>query len=369
MSYHGSAHRRPVGAVCIIVLWMAAVAAVGAPRTAAAQDLDSLYSLFRARRFEEVVRASERALAAYPADVRHHSLVGRSLVALGRSEEALPHLDSVIASEPARTWLSDWCYHDRAVALFTLGRTAEAAIALDSARASLTANAARSAAGFARVTGLDPLYGDWRAIEEAHVRVHYPPSIDDATAASFAASRERAFRVLQAEFPVSLGKRVDIFVWPGREAARRAGFPSLGFATPELGVVHSRLDQTPGHELAHVVIFSALHPVRSTRFVNEGVAVLLDLSGRDRMAVARAAAADADEPVDVLALWEDGRGAPEPLLYPVAAAFLDRLRAAGGPDRFRALLRDQTVANAREVYGPLLARTVSDFERDVNRAR
>lgn len=359
-------HGRPKARIlAALVLWTGVVHTVGVG-PASAQDIDHLSRMFLAGRFREVVREGAVALEAHPGNRDLHLVVGRALVELGRPRQALPHLDSVLQLDTPRSWRVAWANDYRARALYALGHTPEAHAALDRAIASnATRNVVRDARGLARMIGYGHAFDGWRALRVGDVRVHYGGGVTADQAQAFAEARAAALEDLREWIPVKLLKPVDIFVWPDAESARAVGSGPIGFARPELGLIHSRLDQTPAHELVHVVVFQGLDPVNRTRFVNEGVAVLMDGTGRPRLAMARAAAARVDGPVDIVELWRDGR-APEPVLYPVAAAFLERLRERGGEDRFMALLRDQTVDRARVLYGPLLDRVVASVEQDLD---
>ncbi|MEJ2678221.1 MAG: hypothetical protein P8174_03990 [Gemmatimonadota bacterium] len=329
--------------------------------------MNQLNRMLLAGRFHEVARAGEAALAAHPADPDLHLLLGRALVEVGRPGEALSHLDFVVRLDTRRSWRWAWAQDYRARALYCLGRTADAHAALDDAIASnATRNVVRDARGLAHMIGYDATFDGWREFRLGDVRVHYGTAVTRDQARAFAASRAAALEQLREWIPVKPLKPIDIFVWPDAGSARAAGFRSIGFARPELGLIHSRLDQTPAHELVHVVVFQGLDSVHRTRFVNEGVAVLMDGTGRSRLAMARLAVARLDGPVHIVDLWRDGQRAPEPVVYPVAAAFLERLRERGGEDRFKEFHRDQTVDRARELNGPLLDRVVESVERDLS---
>jgi hypothetical protein len=67
-------------------------------------------------------------------------------------------------------------------------------------------------------------------------------------------------------------------------------------------------------------------------------------------------------------LWTSGGAWDEHVVYPIAGAFVDYLARKGGRERLFALLKDQTVARARTVYGDDFERLIAEFETQVTGA-
>jgi hypothetical protein len=206
-------------------------------------------------------------------------------------------------------------------------------------------------------------FAGWTTTETEHFRIHVPPNpkIDPA---AFGARQERALPEILTFFNVTLPGRIDYYVWNSGEEAQKELGRMPGFALPAALRIHIVPDQTPGHELTHVVVFHAVRPERSSTFIEEGTAVAFDLTGRDRVSVAREAIRRAGGPQGtVLDLWALERS--DSVFYPVAGAFVERLIARGGRDRFLTLLKRQTIQNAREIYGADFDRIVSEFDADL----
>lgn len=205
----------------------------------------------------------------------------------------------------------------------------------------------------------------WVAHETAHLTVHFPPASAVADPADFAADHERALAALLGELGGPLSGKVDVYVWNDDAQATGALGRPLAFAIPGERVVHTGPGHTLGHELAHVVVGDVVRPVQQRRFIGEGTAVAFDQSGRDLLAAARAAVRRTGaRSISVLALWEV-ENADEAVLYPVAGAFVQRLIATGGKERFLKLLRDQTPESARAIYGAEFDAMVKRFEDDL----
>jgi TolA-binding protein len=203
----------------------------------------------------------------------------------------------------------------------------------------------------------------WSTIETEHFRVHVPPQprVDPA---AFAARQERALREIRTFFTVTLPGRIDYHVWNSAEDAQGELGRVPGFAMPAALRIHAVADQTPGHELTHVVVFHAVHPEKTTAFIEEGTAVAFDLTSRDRLSWARNALERAGtRSIRVLDLWTAERS--DAAFYAVAGAFVERLIARGGRDRLLALLKQQTIEAARTIYGTDFDRIIADFEADL----
>jgi hypothetical protein len=202
----------------------------------------------------------------------------------------------------------------------------------------------------------------WSVVETEHVRFHFPPR-PRVNPETFAAAEEQAFSRLRATFTGSLPGKIDFYVWNTSEEAERLLGRPAGFARPDRLLIHATANQTPGHELTHVLLFHTIRPEHTTRFIEEGTAVAFDLSSRDRLALARAAVQRGGITEGlILRFWEQAGRVPEDVLYPVAGAFIEHLIARAGRDRFLELLRRQTPEHARAVYGVEFDRIVRDFE-------
>lgn len=113
-----------------------------------------------------------------------------------------------------------------------------------------------------------------------------------------------------------------------------------------------------------MIVFHAVHPERSTNFIEEGTAVAFDLTRRDRLGEARLTLKrEGMHHTPVLDLWKADRS--NPAFYAVAGAFVDRLIARAGREKFLALLKTQTIDAARSIYGADFDRLVAEFDADL----
>lgn len=198
----------------------------------------------------------------------------------------------------------------------------------------------------------------WRLVETGHLRVRAPGSVDlDA----YARQEEEAVRALLDFFGGPLSGKIEVYAWTDEAEALRVLGQPLAFAVPSALTVHTSPTHTPGHELTHIVLGDRF-PGRWNRFVGEGSAVAFDLTGRDRLTLAREAVKGAPTG-SVRDAWTTGAG-DEAWFYPIAGAFADRL-AHADKAKFLALLADPTYEGARKVYGAELDRLIDTFQADI----
>jgi len=202
----------------------------------------------------------------------------------------------------------------------------------------------------------------WSLVETPHFRLQFPPN-PHVDSKGFADQMERAYGELQRILGGAPSGRINFYVWnTSAEAEAVLGRP-LGFARPDLMLVHAAADQTRGHELTHLFVHHVFRPEATVRFIEEGIAVALDMSNRDRIGMARQAVKEGglQRPI-ITRLWTSGGALDEHVVYPIAGAFIDYLARKGGRERLFALLKNQTVERARTIYGGDFDRLVAEFE-------
>ena len=208
-------------------------------------------------------------------------------------------------------------------------------------------------------------FASWSLVETPHFRLQFPPNplVDPR---EFADQLERAHAELQRILGGAPSGRINFYVWNSSVEAEAVLGRPLGFARPDLMLVHAAASQTRGHELTHVFVHHVFRPEATWRFIEEGIAVALDMSNRDRIGMAREAVKKGglQRPI-VTRLWTSGGALDESVMYPIAGAFIDYLARNGGRERLFALLKDQTIERARTIYGGDFDRLVAEFETQV----
>lgn len=366
---HRRARRRTVPAGGVLAAALALAAGMPACRPLGAQPpialVDSAWAAYaRGDRLGALARA-ERGLAELPASLHTAQFAlrvaaGRALTDLGDPARALPYLEQALAMDTVRDAGRGWALAYMGKARFALGDTAGARAALRGvAELRPTPRLTAMVETDWRLYGFDTTYARWTTLETPHLRLRLSPAAPILDRATFAEVRERAAMQIAAALgdtaAAGAPKPIDVFVWDSESEAKAAGLARVHFARPAVGLTHMTWDQTVGHELAHVVAYRAVRPVVATPLVTEGVAVYFDGSTEDRVSEAAAAVSGLGaRRVDIRALWADWSQLPGGVAYPVAGAVIEAVARAGDREQLRALLRVQTLDEARRIYGPAL---------------
>ncbi|MEN8008203.1 MAG: hypothetical protein ABFS42_14375 [Candidatus Krumholzibacteriota bacterium] len=350
----------------VLVLLITATAAM-----AQSGPAERLWSLYKEGRFEDVVREGKVELATGTPTAQVNLAVGRALVDLENFAEGLPYLEQAVRSDPGQTWIYAWAQVYLGTGQYRLGNLPQARAAFIKARdCAATRNATREAVNNLKILGLAESYDDWTTFTTEHFTFHFSANLTGFDEVTFARRHEEAYALISAWFGGGSTKPIRFFVWKDKDEARTANMPPLGFARPELNLVHAWSGQTVGHEMTHVISRHALQPEHVTGLINEGVCVHHDQTGRDQMTLAREELAKAPGmkvPVELAALWEDWSLLPGEVSYPVGGAWVKVLIDRGGKENFLEFFRDQRLANAREVYGSDLQSWMDEFTADLYR--
>ena len=338
---------------------------VAYPAPAQTGTPEHLWGLYKEGRFEDVVREGKVELTTGTPSAQINLAVGRALVDLEKFGEGLPYLEQAVRGDPAKTWIYAWAQCYMGTGQYRLGNFEKARSAFIKGRdCAATLNATRYAVNNLKILGLAESYDDWTRLSTKHFAFHFSTNLAGFDGEAFARSHEDAFDYISAWFGGGPQKPIRFFVWKDKNEALAANMPPLGFARPKLNLVHARAAQTVGHEMTHVISHHAMQPEYVTGLINEGISVYHDQTGRDQMALARAAIAnDPALPVQVAlaALWEDWSLLPVEVSYPVGGAWVKVLIDEGGQEKFREFFKDQRLANAKVVYGNELQNWMDEF--------
>jgi hypothetical protein len=250
-------------------------------------------------------------------------LRGRILADTYEFAAAVPHLEAAAADASAPAWVRGWAEHYLGVCAQNAGDGTRARDLWTKVRdGATTGNVAATADLYLSSLHDDPRYADWTALDSEHFEFRFSPALADLDHAGFAAKLEAAHAFIAAWCGAASDRPIRYFVWADRHEARRAGLPEPGFNRAKVSLVHVLLEQTAGHETAHVLSLRTIKPQRYSGLISEGFAVFMDMSRRDRLATARAALRGHDGALSVRALWEDWGSLPAGVSYPVAGAFV-----------------------------------------------
>jgi hypothetical protein len=222
-----------------------------------------------------------------------------------------------------------------------------------------------------KISRYDTLGLPWLVCDRGHIIYYFQddPAVNNISAVfEFTDEHENAYTTIDQVFKAQLPHKLHMFVWLDEYLAeQKLGHP-LGWAIPEKCELQTYQTQTLGHEMTHILTYWAggIPPTTKTRFVNEGVAVAFDLSGRDKMAGAKAALAGQNIQ-SVTDFWSGSyQSASEEIFYPVAGAFMDFMYKQNMPNEFQALIKNQTQYDAENIYGKArLDSLIAEFDKQV----
>ncbi len=354
----------------LATLAIAIVLAAGPFSGAIAQEkgpADDLWPLYQEGRFDEVVTKGKALLATGTETAPLNLAVGRSLVDLKRFEEGIPYLEKAIDQDTNRTWVYAWAQVYLGGSYLAQGNFQRAGQAWTLARdCGATANATRNASNNLLGFGLSEFYAGWQEFETEHFSFLFSDQLADLDRVQYARIREDAYEKIAGWFGGGPDRRIRFIVWANQDEADEAGMPPLGFSRPDNYLTHTLVQQTVGHEMTHVISYHALKPTVRTGLINEGIAVHMDLTGRDQMERARGILETLNPrppKVSIPALWLDWSLAPDAFSYPLAGAFVEMLIDKGGKKKFLELYRDQSYGHAQEIYGDDLPAWTDEFEK------
>lgn len=195
----------------------------------------------------------------------------------------------------------------------------------------------------------------WTVVEADNIMYHFQDfSSQSDYAKEYIDAHESAYTELNKVFNAQLPRKLRFFIWADPALAeQRMGMP-LGFTYPYQCISHVRPEQTLGHEMTHTLSFwsnGGVLPVAMTKFVTEGVAVAFDLNTNDKIGDARSALSGQGAQ-SVRQFWSGSyESASAEIFYPVSGAFMQFLYKKNMPEQFNALLKNQTIEGAEDIYG------------------
>ncbi len=193
----------------------------------------------------------------------------------------------------------------------------------------------------------------WKTHKTEHFVFYHAPTsslISSGGLERFAQERESALSTICSYLGVTPKRKIYFYIYEDNNEGKRVIGRTLGWAEPNRSVIHSKLGQTVGHEIAHVATYWFAGKSPSLRVISEGFATFMDLTGNDY--VSRAQAAFLKGTLPSLSVLESRTKNGED--YPLAAAFVAFLMQQYGPKRFEAACKGKWKnldAMSLSVYG------------------
>ena len=129
----------------------------------------------------------------------------------------------------------------------------------------------------------------WEVQNDSHIKFYFQDKSSVTNYEDFLLYHEQAFINIEEFFNFSMDQRIFFFVWDNTYDPLAILGKSYPFALPRLYIVNTSYYHTYGHEIAHVIMYHALKTKISHMLLNEGIAVYLDQSNRNRIETERIA--------------------------------------------------------------------------------
>jgi hypothetical protein len=332
-----------------------------------AQNLEELWKKHAAKDYAYVLENALPLEGKYPENLDLQLLIGRTYVDAGQPSRAIPYLLCVYQEDKKDGFRKAWAANYLGSAYYHLSDSIQAKKYLAEAIAmNATANVTRSSKNKYALFGFSDDYKNFITKESEHIIFHFHPGVSE-NVEKFMAEREQSFNRINSFFKSSLPKKIDFFVWHSREDMKAATGSAGGFASPENCITHSLSNQTPGHEITHVISHHSGDVSEKSVLINEGTAVYFDQTKGSRFERARTVLKSGGSPIkiNIYQIW-NSRALDEKVFYAVAGAFVEFIVEKEGKDKFLQFFINQSIENARVVYREKFDFLVSEFERSLN---
>ena len=304
--------------------------------------------LYQARQFDKVVEEGKKKLKAKPNDIIANHLVGRALADIKKFEEAEQFLKKAI-TEASPNYVNSWSYAYLGLCNYLNDKYDESKINLEQA---IKLNATKNSTNFAKRRlqwfQMTEYFDNWEIVETEHLRFHFQPNYKIESIEKYCEIRENAYIQNNEFFKATPFKKIDYFIWCEPEGAKEIVGKELGFANSDLCIINSKLNQTIGHEITHILSEYGVRPILKNRLVNEGVSVAFDLTNRNRIELAKSVNI---KNFTIKELIEQADNLPDSILYPIGGALIEHLKLEKDDIKLKKLIKEQSWQNLIKLYG------------------
>ncbi len=329
-----------------------------------------LWDLYNHKQYNILLEKTDKLLQNNSNDITINLIKGRTLADIGEYQEAKPLIEKAIQLDKKNSWQKAWGLVYLGIIDFNLSNNLKAKEDFTNCLTlNATKNVNKTSKKLLLLFGLDNYYNNWNIIETKNFVFHFPPHSVIANQDSFANSKQDAFNIINSFFNAAIPKRIDFIVWNSNEQAKNAGIKKLGFSRPEFCLIHSRYNQTPGHEITHIITYNFAKPVSESRFINEGTAVAFDLTEASKLneAFKKKKEEDYKNKISIVNAWKNPNAYPEWVYYQLGGEFIKRIIKTGGKEKFFKLVQDQKYESAEKLYGKQLIKIIQDLESEINK--
>jgi len=311
------------------------------------KSIEELELLLNQRQYDSVILYGNQILIHEPTNSYVNLIVGRAYTESALYTQAISYLTNSIAYDKENSYQKAW-------SLCCLGRSYFFTDSIEKSKQCFMECIEMNATEYSVTSAqfhlnwfMDDHQSRWEVHEEEHIKFYFQDKSGVANFDDFLLKHEQAFINIATYFDADLKQKIFFFVWDDTSDAENIIGRSYSHAIPTLYLINTSYNHTYGHEIAHVIIHQSLKPEKVHTFINEGIAVYLDQSNRNRIETAMEALNG--EKLSLFELWDNPTRNLD-ILFPVGGAFIEFLLDNGTKSQLMELLSNQSRENAMEIY-------------------
>lgn len=308
--------------------------------------------------YDITIEIGKQILETEPNDFETILFLARAEDEKGNFKNAIPYLESA-KKLITEDWQKSWTFLELAKNYFGTGKIEDAKLYYNEAlKIKGTKNSEKELKKFGMLSGLDEFYKKWKTKETKNIIFHYENTINEDDIERITKTRQIAFEEINTFFNSNLPKKIDFFVWNLKESFNPTLNVNLGFSNPIFCISHNRLNQTPGHEIAHNISYWKNNNNIRTKFINEGIGVCFDQQKNEKLKIAQETYKT--NLIDIKEIWKKQTKLGDDILYPISGAFVYFL-IDYNKEKFLKLTENQTYENAEKIYGEDTDNLIDNF--------
>lgn len=311
------------------------------------------------------MKVSRAYLSKNPGDACACSFVGEVYFEWGQYDSAVYYLQKTLQLDKENTLTSCWAHIFLGRYYFVKGNSAKAREELE---ASINKKATEKMKEFSRylvkVMGLDKCYDRWDIVEHDHIRYHFQDGVEELRKASFIKLQEEQFKVLTDIFKPGLSKKIDLFLWNNGDEEKKEISTSRSLVRSDILVGHTSINSV--YSISQCIQYWSWGlPLKiGDRFGSIGLSSAFDTRNSDINEGAKKTAKGIYLK-DVRTMWAAPEVYAEDALYNIAGAFMLYLVKHSSEEQVKSIVKNQTLANARLVYGDKFDTYAADFNKSI----
>ncbi len=327
--------------------------------------IEKLWKELNKGNIDHVINEGLLLLTKDASNIELNNLIGRAYFGKSDYETAIPYLERSTQTNDPNSFTKAWGYNYLGRCYLAMNDIKKAKSYFNKAYdMKATKNVTNSSYKYLVRNGLHHYFDDWINIETDNFLFQFK---DTVGIDEFIKTRERTFDSISHYLNVKLDRKIIYIVWSSRQEAKEFLNLNIGFAIPSEYIIHSASNQTPGHEMTHVISNYINNITFKTGLINEGLAVHLDMADKDDKNNVLAAMKKYNiNKISIKSFWDNWQKYSEDISYPLAGLFVGETIERYGKDKFLEFFVDQSYKNAKTVFGKDFEDFIEIFEAKFN---